>query len=274
MKYLVKHFPGTDGNVNKKFMVVDYLKNVYDKNPNQEFISQFNDKCTLIYTSSNGYKKDVLLKICIKLFNINAINTFDYSTDKIYKNNTYKLITFKKLLDKDFDKLSDYLLYVDSGDVLFNLYLSFEDILNRFNEYNCNILFNCEINDFPYTWKYFWKEDDSHYIKEYFEKYNVEGLSDKGLYLNSGVYFGKKEDIKEFIDLCYSVLIDEEKINHHSDQYIFKKCTNIINKKYNKHFVEIDYNNSLFKIEYNEHIKKVIQYIKMKNIIPIDWDIV
>ena len=244
MNTLVHHFAGMK--LKAQQFVKYFYGNVVKAKINSDNLTEFNDNVTLVYGSTDNYPFSKILLKYITENNINSINIYENIPHAL---NIEKILYFKKVLDKKYDSLNDYILFIDSGDTVLNVDISFNEILERFNTYSCNVLFNKDEHDYPFCFKtYYLNKKSPNYIKEYFEIPNIESLSDikDKHFINSGVYFGKKEDIKELIDVCYDIIKSDNNPKYYSDQFIFKKAARFINKKYNKHFVEVDYKNKLF----------------------------
>lgn len=246
---LVIHFLGLTKC--EKIHKVNYLYEFINKHEIPiSIIDEFNKNICVIYHSSDNYDLSKLLLDYLSRNKIKSIN----QCDGIHTKNSDKIIYLKKLLDNHFEELPEYLLFIDSGDTVLDIiqFSSSQKIEFILNTYNCNILFNCDTIDFPYMImqdEKMFNHTDDYFNEDYIKEQNVENLYDVtyNRYLNSGVFIGKKEYIKEFIDICYNILLEHP--NYQSDQFIFKIATRIINNKYNKHFVEVDYNNYLFELQ-------------------------
>jgi hypothetical protein len=244
MNTLVHHFAGMK--LKAQQLVKYFYATVVKAKINSDKLTEFNDNVTLVYGSTDNYPFSKTLLKYINENNINSINIYENVNRAL---NIEKILYFKKVLDEKYDLLNDYILFIDSGDTVLNVDISFNEILERFNSYNCNVLFNKDEYDYPFFFKIHCPTEKSPgYVKEYFEIPNIESLSDikDKHFINSGVYFGKKEDIKELIDVCFKIIITDNNPKYYSDQFIFKKAAKFINEKYNKHFVEVDYKNKLF----------------------------
>lgn len=243
MNTLVHHFAGMK--LKAQQLVKYFYDTVVKAKINSDKLTEFNDNVTLVYGSTDNYPFSKTLFKYINENNINSINIYENVSHAL---NIEKILYFKKILDEKYDLLNDYILFIDSGDTVLNVDISFNEILERFKSYNCNVLFNKDEHDYPFCFKKYFTPKSPGYIKEYFETPNIEQLSDikDGHFINSGVYFGKKEDIKELIDVCYDIIKSDNNPKYYSDQFIFKKAAKFINEKYNKHFVEVDYKNKLF----------------------------
>lgn len=242
MNTLVHHFAGMK--LKAQQLVRYFYDTVVNAKINSDKLTEFNDNVTLVYGSTDNYP---FSKTLLKYINENNINSINIYENVSYALNIEKILYFKNVLDEKYNLLNDYILFIDSGDTVLNIDISFNEILERFKSYNCNILFNKDEHDYPFCFKKYFTQKSPGYIKEYFETPNIEQLSnikDKH-FINSGVYFGKKEDIKELIDVCYDIIKADNNPKYYSDQFIFKKATRFINEKYNKHFVEVDYKNKL-----------------------------
>jgi hypothetical protein len=242
MNTLVHHFAGMK--LKAQQLVRYFYDTVVNAKINSDKLTEFNDNVTLVYGSTDNYP---FSKTLLKYINENNINSINIYENVSYALNIEKISYFKNVLDEKYNLLNDYILFIDSGDVVLNIDISFNEILERFKSYNCNVLFNKDEYDYPFCFKKYFTQKSPGYIKEYFEIPNIEQLSDikDGHFINSGVYFGKKEDIKELINVCYDIIKANNNPKYYSDQFIFKKATRFINKKYNKHFVEVDYKNKL-----------------------------
>lgn len=243
MNTLVHHFAGMK--LKAQQFVKYFYNNVVSAKINSDNLTKFNDNVTLVYGSTDRYPFSMTLLKYINENNINSINIYENVKRAL---NIEKILYFKKVLDEKYDSLNDYILFIDAGDTVLNIDISFNEILKRFKSYNCNILFNKDITDYPFSFKTHFTPKSPGYVKEYFEIPNIEQLSDikNGHFINSGVYFGKKKDIKELINVCFEIIITDNNPRYYSDQFIFKKAAKFINEKYNKHFVEVDYENKLF----------------------------
>ena len=219
MNTLVHHFAGMK--LGAQQFIKYFYNNIVNAKINSDKLTEFNDNVTLVYGSTNCYPFSITLLKYITENNINSINIYENINRAL---NIEKITYFKKILDEKYDLLNDYILFIDAGDT------------------------NKDITDYPFSFRKYFTPKTPGYVKEYFETPNVEQLSDikNGHFINSGVYFGKKEDIKKLIDVCFKIIITDNNPKYYSDQFIFKKAAKFINEKYNKHFVEVDYENKLF----------------------------
>ena len=139
MNTLVHHFAGMK--IKAQQLVKYFYDNVVNAKINSDKLTEFNDNVTLIYGSTDNYPFSETLLKYINKNNINSINIYENVPCAL---NIEKILYFKKVLDEKYDLLNDYILFIDSGDTVLNIDISFTEILERFKSYNCNVLFNKE----------------------------------------------------------------------------------------------------------------------------------
>lgn len=186
-----------------------------------------------IITFATDENKLIHLKNSEKLFNTKI--------NYILKQKWEGLITKIKAIREIVSILDDdeIVLFIDAYDVLLNS--NFEEIINKFKNFNCNILFSAEMNGWP-----------KHLKNEMGKIYNC-----KNKFLNSGGYIGYNKYIKEcvfnkpekdIIDICRLALSEEQKkenINNlpPRDQTYF---THFFIENFSKMNIKLDTNSSIF----------------------------
>ena len=102
-----------------------------------------------------------------------------------------------------------YVLVMDADDVLVVRELS--NLINEFEEYYCEILFNASNFFYPETEDGFYKKKEDEIVNDFFN------------HLNSGCFLGKTVFVSELYNMASSYQDEVTKKYHYSDQIIIKK---------------------------------------------------
>lgn len=155
-----------------------------------------------------------------------------YGKDVLIWNNFLK---FDYILKNDFSRF-EYLIGLDSHDVI--VHQNLENIVELFQEFDCDLLFNSEIKFYP--------DLNLSYFQEMKEFQNQVKKTDF-CFLNSGCWMGKREFCLEFFEYCSKIKLWEQ-----MDTTDFTKIYNcdqsIVHGGFKKFFprVQLDYFNKIF----------------------------
>jgi hypothetical protein len=186
-------------------LINDYYSKDFDFFDYKKIITK-NRKIIFISIANNLQKTEYLAKsasiwnICIHIIYIELWKGF---IDKITKVREY-------ILKFDDD---DIICFVDAYDVL--MLSSEKDILQKFYNYNCRILFGTELNCFP-------ESNLETYNNYYKNKTQINNYN----YLNSGGYIGYKKDIYDMLkwkpDSEIAVLCEDGGDQNYFTKYFFE----------------------------------------------------
>jgi hypothetical protein len=125
-----------------------------------------------------------LTELLIKSANINniVINTVIIKNWLGFECKIQGIIEFLKYIKND----NDIVCFIDAYDILFND--NVDNIINKFFEFSCNILFSSEIYCYPYS-----------NIKKYEDDKDFNSNSSIFSYLNSGCFIGYKKYVIEML---------------------------------------------------------------------------
>lgn len=184
-----------------------------------------------IVTTYTDQAKCILLQQC-DLNNIPVYNSCKYFSDASwYMPNKIKYIL--NTLIKDCK--NDIVMILDGYDTLM---VSLDNIVDKFKEYNCKVLFNATSNHYPNI------EIDGDI--DYSDKKGVNGV-----FFNAGCCIGYREDlIKIYYDAYYEIMGHIKDNLWDSEQFILR--ISLGKKKYEG--IDIDYKDSIFKVMCNSVI--------------------
>lgn len=144
-------------------------------------------------------------------------------------------LKFDYILNNDYSKF-DYLIGLDSHDVI--VYRNLDNIIEIFEEFNCDLVFNAEIKFYP--------DLDLSYFQDA-KAFQTKIKETDFCYLNSGCWMGKRDFCLEFFNYCSKIKLWEQ-----MDTTNFTKIYNcdqsIVHGAF-KHFfpkVKLDYDRKLF----------------------------
>lgn len=132
-----------------------------------------------IFTFASDINKITYLKKTENNYN----NNVKYVIKDKWNGYMDKLIYIKEIIDTI--PLNDIVCFIDSYDVLINS--DNENIINKFNSYNCDLLLGSELNCFP------------EFYKEKMDKINNNDVNFYK-YINSGGYIGYNKNIKDMLN--------------------------------------------------------------------------
>jgi hypothetical protein len=168
-----------------------------------------------------------LTELLIESANINniVINTVIIKNWVGFECKINGIIEFLKYIKND----NDIVCFVDAYDILFNN--NVDNIINKFFEFSCNILFSSEIYCYPYS-----------NMKKYEDNEDFNSSSSIFSYLNSGCFIGYKKNI---IDMLLWKNKNEIKIicKDGGDQNYF---TQYFLRFYKSHNIKLDFKQDIF----------------------------